>query len=355
MFKDKPESAQVFKDSGFLSADAKEADYAKVLADLVVDTYTAKADYEKVIQEAKDAGKPVPKNPATPTDKYAIVRAIHQIGKEIEDPANQSEDKQKELNGNLQKLYKEYARALMQEKKAGATLSDTDKAFLTSLEGKKARQALRKEAEGREHPDLDKLEEDVKDPTKDLSGVPSKSVNDAANTYDEIKTINIGGVNRSVGANSIITFTLENFSGNSISVGNSVYSIIDDCIEYQLIYLNKVGGYDVVNLNGRTQIEDEFEGLEYVKTVLNTSSYHEKNKWLNEVKRVFNGNIFWLNNEQAERLQHLYSSIQVWLYDIKNDRMIPVVIEDKSIDYQNNKKLISFNVRVSESKTKVIR
>lgn len=175
------------------------------------------------------------------------------------------------------------------------------------------------------------------------------------NTYDTTKTINIGGVNRSVGANSITTFTLNDTSGDKINIGDISYDVVKNCIEYQLIYLNKIGGYDVVNLNGRTQIEDEFEGLEHVKTILNTSNYHEKNKWLNEVKRVFNGNIFWLNNEQAERLQHLYSSIQVWLYDIKNDRMIPVVIEDKSIDYQNNKKLISFNVRVSESKTKVIR
>ena len=144
-------------------------------------------------------------------------------------------------------------------------------------------------------------------------------------------------------------------NGSKVRVLGEVYELVDDCIEYQLIYSNKSGGFDVINLNGRTQIEDKFEALYHSKSVLNTTAQHEKSKWLNGVKRVFTGNIFWLNKRQAERVEHLFSSTMVWLYDIKMDKMIPVVIDDSSVDYKKNNKLMAFQIKLSESHSKIVK
>lgn len=210
----------------------------------------------------------------------------------------------------------------------------------------------------------------VKVLSKPINNKISKSgkfVVSVINTYDSNYNVSIEifknnnwvtAKTETLNANSIYHILLNVSEYGNVSkfrVLGEVYDVVNDCIEYQLVYSNKCGGFDVINLNGRTQIEDKFEALYHSKSVLNTTALHEKSKWLNGVKRVFTGNIFWLNKRQAERIEHLFSSTMVWLYDIKNDRMIPVVIEDSSVDYKNNNKLMAFQIKLSESHTKIVK
>lgn len=181
--------------------------------------------------------------------------------------------------------------------------------------------------------------------------ISDKLVFSVLNTNSGPSTVNYGSGNVTVAGNSIGNFIVDIDSDVNILGVN--YKKVNECSEGQLIYLNKMGGYDVVDLSGRMEIEDEFEGYEYNRSYNNTTNEFENNKYLNVITKNYVGHIFWLNKEQAKRLDNLFGSTQVYL--LKDGDMIPVVITSKNYNYNNTKKLISIDIEFKESQNKIRR
>lgn len=181
--------------------------------------------------------------------------------------------------------------------------------------------------------------------------ISNKLVFSVLNTNSSTATVSYGSGNVTVAGNSIGNFIVD--IDSDVNILGVDYKKVNECGEGQLIYLNKMGGYDVVDLSGRMEIEDEFEGYEYNRSYNNTTNEFENNKYLNVITKNYVGHIFWLNKEQAKRLDNLFGSTQVYL--LKDGDMIPVVITSKNYNYNNTKKLISVDIEFKESQNKIRR
>lgn len=136
-------------------------------------------------------------------------------------------------------------------------------------------------------------------------------------------------------------------NATKIRVMDKIWDIV--CADYQLIYLNKYGGYDVVNLNGKLGKVDNMSSKSYTKSYNNTTNEWGENKYNNVITTEYEGHIYFLNQKQSETLDNLYCSTEVYLYDINKGIMKPVIIKDSSLDYQSYKKLRVFKIKMVES------
>lgn len=160
----------------------------------------------------------------------------------------------------------------------------------------------------------------------------------------------------SIPANSIQnkayeTYLFKNNKATKVRIAGVEYELVDECVEGELIYLNKYGGYDTVILNGRINIINNYDSYSYNRNYNNIFSYDfEMYKYLNIITKKYNGSIFWLNSSQVNELDNLFGSTQVYLN--KDGNIIPVVVENKSLNYNVGKKLIKVDIEIKESQNK---
>lgn len=129
------------------------------------------------------------------------------------------------------------------------------------------------------------------------------------------------------------------------------------CGDYALYYINRYGGADSLLIEGNVKEKDEFNVSSFV-TYLDGNVERENNRYLNEISHSYELNTGWLKDSESEILaKHLLSSNDVYLHNLKTDKIIPVDITDTSVEYKkfiNGRKLVSYTINVKESNKKVI-
>lgn len=150
------------------------------------------------------------------------------------------------------------------------------------------------------------------------------------------------------------------FDGTSVSnLGTSSDYTRDVCgAEYALYYLNARGGWDGLVIEGNSQRTDKVDRHSYNKTYNNQTIEYERNTYISEISTSWKLNTGLLDDEQAHNLcWNLLASNRVYLHDLVNDKIIPVVITNTQNVYNtyknNGQQPIQYEIEVMESQTKL--
>lgn len=162
---------------------------------------------------------------------------------------------------------------------------------------------------------------------------------------------------------SIYTFSdsVGGYTASTVSnyTENNVYNRYVDCGDYVLYYLGKRGWASFL-IEGESVKKDSITQYKTDRTFNNTTLEFEANRYVSEIKTTYELNTNYLTDEESERLaSSLIGSNKVYLHNLKDGTIRPVLIEDTNVVYQkyatNGKKLSQYKITVSESQQKIRR
>lgn len=156
------------------------------------------------------------------------------------------------------------------------------------------------------------------------------------------------------------TLTTRINSSRNVVTTAAVPSNTDCHIRYALIYVNARGGWDVFAIQGTGVKKDSITQYLTDKSFDNNTREFETNRYLSEIKTSWTLNTHYLSDEQSRNLaKNLISSNMVYLQDLEEGTIVPVVITDTSATYQtyqtNGKKMAQYKINVQSSQSKLRR
>ena len=159
------------------------------------------------------------------------------------------------------------------------------------------------------------------------------------------------------------TYTSKAASNYSIKIKTSNEEKIfkDRCTNtnYAVYYINRYGGWSWMLFQGKNLKTDKTKQSTYkmdfdnnVGTEFNTKVYQ------NDITETWQLTSDYLTDKQSELLKHLYSSPLVYLHDLKEDKVMSVIVDTKSFDYKTyrnqGRKMFTHTIKVNSSQTKII-
>lgn len=128
---------------------------------------------------------------------------------------------------------------------------------------------------------------------------------------------------------------------------------------YAVYYINRYGGWSWMLFQGKNLKTDNTKQSTYkidfdnnVGTEFNTKVYQ------NDITETWQLTSDYLTDKQSELLKHLYSSPLVYLHDLKEDKVMSVLVDTKSFDYKTyrnqGRKMFTHTIKVNSSQTKII-
>ena len=131
------------------------------------------------------------------------------------------------------------------------------------------------------------------------------------------------------------------------------------CCRYVLHYLNAKGGYDTMHIEGRKDKRTDEFVFDFYKSIGNNANplKPQMNKFKVDITPRWTLQTGLLTDEQSLKMYNLFGSQKVWLEDTETNKIYPVYITDKAVDYKtytnNGKKKISYTINVTSSNTLV--
>lgn len=145
-----------------------------------------------------------------------------------------------------------------------------------------------------------------------------------------------------------------------ISVGNSTFKVVTECASYALYYLNAYGGWDSFLVEGNNMEVDSLK--RYTREIVYDNRDIQNrgiNNYVNEITKGITLHTGWLYGESGLRMHHLINSTDVYLYDIANERMIPVTIPASDCEYRTyhnqGSQLVKYTIQVEVAQNRVRR
>ena len=147
-------------------------------------------------------------------------------------------------------------------------------------------------------------------------------------------------------------------TGSASSSTGLGYTTRVKCVPYVLYYLNSYGGWDAFAIEGTGVKKDAYTTYRTDQSYNNTTLQFETNKYVQEIKTSYELNTGLLSDEQSANLaKNLLGSIKVYLQNIDEGWIKPVIITDSNITYQtyqtNGRKLCQYKINVQESQSKI--
>lgn len=116
------------------------------------------------------------------------------------------------------------------------------------------------------------------------------------------------------------------------------YKVINTCAKYALYYVNAYGGWDSLVMQGTPSKSDEFKRFTMQREYYNNQSASRgEYNYATEVTPKWTLKTGLLSDDQVSRMHHLLGSVQVYLFDIEEQRVYPVIIADTSAEYKTYK------------------
>lgn len=149
-------------------------------------------------------------------------------------------------------------------------------------------------------------------------------------------------------------------TGSASSSTGLGYTTRVKCVPYVLYYLNSYGGWDAFAIEGTGIKKDAYTTYKTDQSYNNTTLQFETNKYAQEIKTRYELNTGLLSDEQSANLaKNLLGSIKVYLQNIDEGWIKPVIITDSNATYQtyqtNGRKLSQYKINVQESQSKIRR
>lgn len=145
-----------------------------------------------------------------------------------------------------------------------------------------------------------------------------------------------------------------------IVVSGKRFNVVTECAKYALYYVNAYGGWDCFLIEGNTIENDTITRFtrEVVYDNRNITNRGVHN-YVNEITKGFTFHSGWLLGDQGERMHHLVNSPDVYMYDIANEQMIPVIVNDNTCEYRTFKnqgnRLVNYTIRVDVAQNRIRR
>ena len=132
------------------------------------------------------------------------------------------------------------------------------------------------------------------------------------------------------------------------------------CGDYVLYYTNRFGAWSPYLIEGSVVERDSFSQSDYTTAIDNNRQLDRaKTRYYNEITHTYEIKTGWLSDSSSRMLaEHLLSSNNVWLHNLKTNKIIPVVITDSNVDYKtfaNERKMFGYTLNLEESNKKVIK
>lgn len=147
-------------------------------------------------------------------------------------------------------------------------------------------------------------------------------------------------------------------TGSASSSTGLGYTTRVKCVPYVLYYLNSYGGWDAFVIEGTGVKKDAYTTYKTDQSYNNTTLQFETNNYVQEIKTTYELNTGLLNDEQSANLaKNLLGSIKVYLQNIDEGWIKPVIITDSNATYQtyqtNGRKLCQYKINVQMSQSKI--
>lgn len=138
--------------------------------------------------------------------------------------------------------------------------------------------------------------------------------------------------------------------------GANSFNILPKCqCKYVLYYVNPKGGYDWFTITGRVSRRDRLETYTVTQNYNNTTADFGKKRYLSTININYQVNTQWLTQEQSNRMWELLESNTVWLHNLEEDKIYPVIITDTEVEHKyktNSNKMLSYQINLELSQTR---
>ena len=160
--------------------------------------------------------------------------------------------------------------------------------------------------------------------------------------------------------NSRVEYTINEkpLSGyDKVEILGEEYEIKDTCCKYCLYYLNSLGGWDSFLINGNDKRTDNITQYKYIKSVPSNSVLFGTKNYMNIINTTYKLYTDWMNDEEASKMFNLLESTEVYLHNLEEDKIIPVIITNKNCEFKtfknNGRKKFYYTIEVEEAQHKI--
>lgn len=131
------------------------------------------------------------------------------------------------------------------------------------------------------------------------------------------------------------------------------------CAKYAIYYLNPLGGWDQLLIEGKVVKTIKLENKSYKRNFDNNTNEFENKHYLKNLTTSYKLTTGYLTDAQAKLMPNLIETTKAYLYELDTDNYIPVLINTTSVDiktYRNQgRKLFTYTIEVQESQNKFIK
>ena len=142
----------------------------------------------------------------------------------------------------------------------------------------------------------------------------------------------------------------------SFTVSGTTYNSIPKCrCQYVLYYSNPYGGFDWFPVLGKVNKTDSVVQYTYTNNYDNTTIEFGKYRYLTEISTKYQLNTGLLTEQQSSRMWELMESNCVYLHNLVEDKIYPVIITDTEIEHkkkERGRKMLSYTINVETSQTR---
>lgn len=138
----------------------------------------------------------------------------------------------------------------------------------------------------------------------------------------------------------------------SITINGKTWDVVTDCKEWVLYYVNAYGGWDSLLIEGNA-IENDNLTRHTMEMRYDNSDIRNRGtrNYVNEITKTYTLHTSWLSDEESMRMHHLLNATEVYLYNINNGQMIPVILNNTTTEYKtyksNGGQLVNYAIEVT--------
>lgn len=127
--------------------------------------------------------------------------------------------------------------------------------------------------------------------------------------------------------------------GDTITIGGDAllqtYKVKNTCCRYCLYYRNAFGGFDSLLIMGNSMRTDAYAKTDIVRDANNITLEFGRKTIINEITPKWKLYTDYLTDEQWQLTHHLLGSPQVYLHDLEERTITPVVITANTAEYRS--------------------
>lgn len=153
--------------------------------------------------------------------------------------------------------------------------------------------------------------------------------------------------------NTVDAASVKLYDGGEVDI---TYEVVDDCYRYMLYYLNALGGWDFLLIEGKEVRTDNYTRHTFEQTYDNTQSRNRGvRNYRNDISRKWQLRTLWIDDAGAQNMHHLLGSPDVLLYDMQSGQLHPITIANTNCEYKTysnqGNHLVRYDIDATLAKT----